>query len=183
MDPFTEVRDLAGAAGHVSSRPPPSFPTFCQPLGTPGGERVRARAQSVRAGGRLRALGAGRGCAVPRGPAGVSRTEPWEESFESVLKGGSEKPVSPRYRNAPVGRSPVPLRVRFGPDGTGPAGSKSGVPCRVESGPRVTHCGVCSRRLEVGWNVICGMGFVRPAEERCALKDAVNEMTAKYAGA
>lgn len=70
MDPFTEVRELA--AGHVSSRPPTSLPTFCQPRGTPGGERVRARAQSVRAGGRLRTLGEGRGCALPCGPAGFS---------------------------------------------------------------------------------------------------------------
>lgn len=52
--------------------------------------------------------------------------ELWEESFESVLKGGGEKPVSPGYCNAPLGQSPVPLRVRLGPDGTGPAGSKSG---------------------------------------------------------
>lgn len=102
MDPFTEVRELAGAAGHVSSRPPPSFPTFCQPPGTPGGERVRARAQSVRAGGRPRTLGAGRrrwervaDAASPAARPGVSRPELWEESFESVLKGGSENLSAP----------------------------------------------------------------------------------------
>lgn len=50
MDPFTEVRKFAGAACHPRSRPLPTLPTFCRPLGPPGRGRVRARAQRVCAG-------------------------------------------------------------------------------------------------------------------------------------
>lgn len=60
MDPFTEVRKLAGRASHDPSGPPPSLPTFCLPPDPPGGERVRARAQSVRAGVGLGKPGGGR---------------------------------------------------------------------------------------------------------------------------
>lgn len=56
----------------------------------------------MRAGGRLRTLGAGRGrwerfgdAASPAARPGVPRTELWEESFESVLKGGSENLSAP----------------------------------------------------------------------------------------
>lgn len=39
---------------------------------------------------------------------------------------------------------------------------KAGITCRVESGAGVTQCCVCSsRRLEVEWNVICGIPGAR----------------------
>lgn len=93
---------------------------------------MRARAQSVRAG-----VGPGSGegaadaaCAAGAGllwfPVLAPRMKLSEESFESVLKNSSEKPVSPCCYNAPLEWSPVPPRGKLGPDRTGPAGSQSG---------------------------------------------------------
>lgn len=97
---------------------------------------------------------------------GFPRRMRYEGRFESVLEGGSEKPlVSPGYCNVPEARSHVPPRVRLGPEGAGPAAGESGENLQGGVGFPVTHCCVCNRRLEIERNVTCEI----PAARRGAL--------------
>lgn len=151
MDPFTEVREPAGAAGRDPSRLPPSRPT-CQPLGPPGGRRVR-RARGRGSGGDARGRpGACGSCAVFR--ASISGGEVWGLSEKAAVR---NRPSAGRLERPPWSGALSPREGGWARTGRVLRGRKAGVTRGVESGARVTHRCVCDRRAEMEGNVIRGI--------------------------